>query len=429
MDKKTLYSYEFEKFSLIPNERLLLRGEQRLELKPKEFDLIVCLVQNAGSLVTKSGILSAVWGHDTFVQEGNITTYISNIRKVFGDDPKNPKYIESVPKIGYRFLCDVDCVFSSEPREGVSDSKLLTGPIAGRQTFEVESHKFIPMYLGSECYEELGEIPISENQWASYKEVKTECGRFCFLPFGVGVWHLVERLEFETIADLAIWRRRTYRNIRAGDHLISVLAKELFALEDHSEKHSQFEPVVGMPGYVLSAFVLIEPLWQADSLDTALRLLSCPTPLQSEDSADIKREEAIDLENGLLEAGFQSNDCERFGLDGFDCGYASWAGVSYYPLSKRSESFADRIIEFEIVVQSVWWFANCLKELLLSADRTKASSFGIEIVDLIKQFRRVTHIGATEPTSQRTMHEAILKTSRLEEVVEDTIELYNQLKG
>ena len=105
MTEETIYCYEFDEFLLCPDERFLLRCGARVDLRGKDFDVLVCLVRKQKRLVTYNQLINEVW-NGAFVEEGNITTNISKIRKALGDDPRKPKYIESIKRYGYRFLLE-----------------------------------------------------------------------------------------------------------------------------------------------------------------------------------------------------------------------------------------------------------------------------------------------------------------------------------
>lgn len=98
--------YEFGPFQLDPHERLLLRDAQTIALPPKAFDVLLTLVLRSQRLVTKDELLLEVWP-DSAIEEGNITSNISILRKALGDDSSEPSYIETVTKRGYRFLPEV----------------------------------------------------------------------------------------------------------------------------------------------------------------------------------------------------------------------------------------------------------------------------------------------------------------------------------
>ncbi|MCI0389894.1 MAG: protein kinase [Acidobacteria bacterium] len=111
--------YEFGPFKVDVAERLLSRGGEVIDLKPKVFDLLVLLVQNAGRLMEKDQLLQALWP-DTVVEEVNLNVNVSTLRKALGESPAAPQYIETVPKRGYRFIANVtEQVLASQP-EAVS---------------------------------------------------------------------------------------------------------------------------------------------------------------------------------------------------------------------------------------------------------------------------------------------------------------------
>jgi DNA-binding winged helix-turn-helix (wHTH) protein len=90
----------FGPYRLDPRERQLVRDGQTVPLPPKAFDLLVALVARAGHLATKEELLAEVWP-GTFVEEANLSYTISLLRKALRDEPE--RYIETVPKRGYRF--------------------------------------------------------------------------------------------------------------------------------------------------------------------------------------------------------------------------------------------------------------------------------------------------------------------------------------
>ena len=108
--------YEFGPYRLEPEEYLLLRGEKALPLAPKAFELLLFLVQNQGRLLTKDQIMQAIW-RDSFVEEANLTVWISVLRKTLGEGEGAPQYIETVPKKGYRFIAEVEAGTAPELAE------------------------------------------------------------------------------------------------------------------------------------------------------------------------------------------------------------------------------------------------------------------------------------------------------------------------
>lgn len=98
--------YEFDPFLLDVRERLLLRDGAAVALAPRAFDVLVVLVQRSGRLVSKNDLMNAVWG-DTAVEEGNLSLYISAIRKALSDTAVVPRYVQTVTRQGYRFIAPV----------------------------------------------------------------------------------------------------------------------------------------------------------------------------------------------------------------------------------------------------------------------------------------------------------------------------------
>jgi pimeloyl-ACP methyl ester carboxylesterase/DNA-binding winged helix-turn-helix (wHTH) protein len=100
--------FSFGRFILDASERTLLDGEQSVTLAPKVFDTLRMLVENSGKILAKEKMLAEIWS-DAFVEENNLAQNISVLRRVLGEDKDN-KYIETVPKFGYRFIVPVDVI-------------------------------------------------------------------------------------------------------------------------------------------------------------------------------------------------------------------------------------------------------------------------------------------------------------------------------
>jgi Tol biopolymer transport system component/DNA-binding winged helix-turn-helix (wHTH) protein len=99
--------YDFAGFRLDAKERLLQRGDETISLTPKEFELLLALVERAPHLVEKDELHVIIW-KDTFVEEGTLTRNISWLRKKLENNATGgEKFIETVPKRGYRFLPSV----------------------------------------------------------------------------------------------------------------------------------------------------------------------------------------------------------------------------------------------------------------------------------------------------------------------------------
>src|SRR5271170_5536142 len=98
--------YRFGEFVLDPRRRTLSHANSPVAITPKAFDVLLFLTQNPNRLVTKEELLQAVWG-DTFVEEGNLTQYISHLRKALDDNSEDTRLIVTIARKGYQFTTDV----------------------------------------------------------------------------------------------------------------------------------------------------------------------------------------------------------------------------------------------------------------------------------------------------------------------------------
>src|SRR5262249_34637072 len=99
--------YRFGEFTVDSDQKVLLRDGAPLALPPKIFDTLLILVDNGGRLVGKDELMHRLWP-DTFVEEGNLTFNIQQLRKSLGDDARHPRFIETVPRRGYRFIAPIE---------------------------------------------------------------------------------------------------------------------------------------------------------------------------------------------------------------------------------------------------------------------------------------------------------------------------------
>ncbi len=95
--------YEFGNWVLdIPSHRLS-NGETQIELTPKEFKLLSIMVKREGRVLSRDDILDAVWGNEVFVTSRSVDRCINTLRQKIEKDPHDPKFIQTVRGIGYRF--------------------------------------------------------------------------------------------------------------------------------------------------------------------------------------------------------------------------------------------------------------------------------------------------------------------------------------
>jgi len=108
----------FGEFELNLGLRVLVRDGQRVALGQKAYQVLTCLVEHAGEVVSKADLMKEVWT-DSFVEEGTLTQHISALRKALGD---KADYIVTVPGVGYSFSGTVQYVLPEAAVAGVTSS-------------------------------------------------------------------------------------------------------------------------------------------------------------------------------------------------------------------------------------------------------------------------------------------------------------------
>src|SRR5262245_21944265 len=109
----------FAGFELEPGTGALRRHGDLVKLAPQPFKVLALLVQRSGEVVTRNEIREHVWRHDTFVDfEQGLNFCIRQIREALGDTADAPRFVETLPRRGYRFLMPVTPV-DPDPRPSV----------------------------------------------------------------------------------------------------------------------------------------------------------------------------------------------------------------------------------------------------------------------------------------------------------------------
>ncbi|MCA1624811.1 MAG: winged helix-turn-helix domain-containing protein, partial [Acidobacteria bacterium] len=127
MALETKYFYDFKNFRLDPEEKVLLHDDKPLAVAPKVLDLLKVLIENHGKLLEKDKLMTEVWA-DSFVEEGNLTFTVRQLRKILGDDAHEPTFIETVPRRGYRFIAEVGQTLKDE-RSKDGAAQTLSHPV------------------------------------------------------------------------------------------------------------------------------------------------------------------------------------------------------------------------------------------------------------------------------------------------------------
>ncbi len=108
--------YRFGPFALSLRARELSKQGSRLKVRPQPFQVLVVLLEHGGGVVTREELRARVWRADTFVDfEHGLNTAIKELRATLSDSATEPRYIETIPKVGYRMIVEVE---SAEPEGG-----------------------------------------------------------------------------------------------------------------------------------------------------------------------------------------------------------------------------------------------------------------------------------------------------------------------
>jgi Tol biopolymer transport system component/DNA-binding winged helix-turn-helix (wHTH) protein len=127
------FVFRFADMEVREREFSLTKTGDILPVEPKAFRVLLILLRNPQRLISKEELLNAVWG-DAAVTENSLARSIALLRRQLGDDTRNPRYIETVATVGYRFLCKVevseDAVETPDTTDGPNHQHPGQSPIA-----------------------------------------------------------------------------------------------------------------------------------------------------------------------------------------------------------------------------------------------------------------------------------------------------------
>src|SRR6516225_4793219 len=106
-DTTSMISYTFGPFSLFPDRFTLTGDGIAHQLTPRLLAVLGYLIKHHSRVVTKDELIAEVW-QGSFVEEGSVGRTISSLRALLGDVAENPKYIQTVSRVGYRFIHPVN---------------------------------------------------------------------------------------------------------------------------------------------------------------------------------------------------------------------------------------------------------------------------------------------------------------------------------
>ena len=136
--------FEFDDFRVDTGQFLLMKDGQPTAITPTVFRILLALLERPGQIVTKDELMKFVWP-DSFVEEGNLNRNVSTLRKILNEKPCDHRYIETVPKTGYRFIAPVRSI-DYQPPAGIARkaANVNVGHIVGRDHERAEHARALP---------------------------------------------------------------------------------------------------------------------------------------------------------------------------------------------------------------------------------------------------------------------------------------------
>jgi len=138
-DIENLRSYRFGNFELDLAGECLLRDGEKLNINRRMFQVLRLLIERRREIVGKEEFFQKVW-EGGFVEDNNLTVTITSLRKVLGDDAKHARFIENIPRKGYRFVAAIETISKHSASEPASEAQAFlvqpversTTPLSGR---------------------------------------------------------------------------------------------------------------------------------------------------------------------------------------------------------------------------------------------------------------------------------------------------------
>jgi DNA-binding winged helix-turn-helix (wHTH) protein len=106
VEARTVSAFRIGDWLVEPTLNSLSKPDSTVRLEPKVMQVLVCLAEHAGKVISKDRLFQSAWP-GTFVTDDVLTRAISELRRALGDDPKHPRFIQTIPKGGYRLVADV----------------------------------------------------------------------------------------------------------------------------------------------------------------------------------------------------------------------------------------------------------------------------------------------------------------------------------
>ena len=161
----TIQVFRFGPFESRPASRELYRHGLKLKVRPQPLQILNVLLRRPGQVVTRESLREQLWSSETFVDfEQGLNTAVKELRAVLGDAATHPRYIQTLPKLGYRFIGLVDVV--ARQVSLIRDVNLQPRPGAAPQSDVGESSATEEAEFVEPGEEEAAETKSSRGPWA-----------------------------------------------------------------------------------------------------------------------------------------------------------------------------------------------------------------------------------------------------------------------
>ena len=127
----------FDRFEVDLTSGRLLKNGRRIRLQPQPFRMLELMLQRPGELITREEVCRALWNSDTFVEfDHSLGTAVNKIREALDDSAENPKFVETLPRRGYRFIGHLTVDTPANAILAPSVASPLVPPTNGHSSFQ-----------------------------------------------------------------------------------------------------------------------------------------------------------------------------------------------------------------------------------------------------------------------------------------------------
>ena len=123
---RLMFVFHFGLFEANPADGALTRGGTKVKIQEQPFRLLLLLLERPGEVVTREELRQRLWPEGTYVDfDGSLNVILKRLRAAIDDDPENPRFIETIPRRGYRFIAPVSIIEKTLRKRCIAESLQL----------------------------------------------------------------------------------------------------------------------------------------------------------------------------------------------------------------------------------------------------------------------------------------------------------------